>query len=89
MEAIARRRKDVLARVLLHVIEAAGPVHAPADARPFDDRSGDDVANRPVLKVDDIGHVTVAKRTGVVRLTAGRRIERRAVESHDGAAVHG
>ena len=72
-------RKDVLARVLLHVVEPARPIE---DAAHFVPRklSIEDVPHNPILN-DDIQHGHALERPLIVRLSAAGRVERGAIES--------
>ena len=74
----------MLAGVLLHVVEAAGPVQ-PAMEPLACDRAGQEVGD-PVTLVYDVDDLDAAEVAGIERLAAGRRIEGRAVEV-DAAAV--
>src|SRR5258707_504267 len=70
----------MLARVLLHVSEASVPVYAPAHGtRPLSQRSIQHVRDTLAF----IGHIddaTIAQRSGVEKLTSGRRIKRGAIQ---------
>jgi hypothetical protein len=76
-----RLREDVLPRVLLHVVEAARPVNAPAHLRALCRRFAlEDVEHVAVLFFDALDDARRAERAGVSRLPAARRVEGRAVE---------
>ena len=86
--AVARAdqpRADVLAGVLLHMVEAPRPVDLPVYGRADGQGRGAFVRDdaRPFVYVQHLG---AAEHTGVIRLPAALGIERRAVE-HDGEAV--
>jgi hypothetical protein len=85
-QPIERRRKHMLASVLLHVIESAHPVDIAAHRRTVDERRTQHVDDVVVL-VDGLDDFDIAEATGVERLAAGRRIERGAIEMHCGTAV--
>ena len=82
--AVERRRQHVLARVLLHVLEAARPVDPPCTARR--DLAFDHCTMLAVVFVDDLDDAGGAERAGIERLAARGRIESRAVE-HDAACA--
>ena len=77
----------MLARVLLHVIEPAGPVDLPTHLVPRRKGRLDNVRNAAVGEIDDPGNANAVQHAGVEWLTAGRRIERRAIEDNSRAAV--
>ena len=94
---IDRRGEHVLAGVLLHVLEPAGPVDVARDdldGRVADPTHGDldlaldQVDDRAVLPLDDVEHAGAAERAGVEGLAARRRVERGAIE-HDARAASG
>ena len=78
-QAIEGRRQHVLAGVLLHVIEAAGPVDRAADPRGVR-RAIDDMQDPPIVGVDDVQDLRARQRADVERLAARGRIERRPIE---------
>jgi hypothetical protein len=80
------RRQDVLAGVLLHVIESAKPVDLPDDAVTGRERRRRHVNDRPLRAVGDLNDVGIAQAPHVKRLPARRRIERGLVQ-HDAIAV--
>ena len=84
-ELVQHGREEVLAGVLLHVVEAAGPVHAAVHGRPVD-RVGEQVGDAVTL-VHDVHHRGAAEGPGVVRLAARGGIEGGAVEVYSAAAV--
>ena len=57
------------------------------DPRPDLERPLQHVHDAPLVIVDDVEHADAAERPGVVRLAAGRRIERGLVEDDARAAV--
>ena len=81
-EPVERRGEHVLPCVLLHVLEAPGPVDPSADRSrgqfPFDH-----MKDRPVVSIHHIDDGDVAEPAGVERLPSGCRVERGPVE-HDG-----
>jgi hypothetical protein len=81
-QPIEGRRQDVLAGVLLHVIEPPRPVDLAAHALAHGDRHARDVDDLAILAVDDLDDVGRAEPPHVERLPARRRIERRPIE-HD------
>ena len=87
VQAVEGSRQDVLPGVLLHVIDAPGPVHAPVHARPRRQRLLHHVPDSLIVQVDDIDDLDAAEDARVERLPAGGRVERGAVEDDDGAAV--
>ena len=78
--------EQVLAGVLLHVVEAAGPVEGAVDG-PVWSGSGEAVRDAVVL-VDDFDNGDAGDGAGIEGLAAGGGVERGAVEV-DGAAVVG
>src|SRR5678816_276413 len=76
----------MLTRVLLHVIEAARPVDLASHAITGGQRPADDVNDLGIL-VDRLDDLDRAKTTDIKGLTAGCRIERRAIEHDDRAAL--
>ena len=79
-EPVERRGEDVLAGVLLHVIEPPRPVDRPVHAAPDRDLAVEHVPHLTVVRLDDVDDERVAERPGVARLTAGERVERRRVQ---------
>jgi hypothetical protein len=73
--------EDVLARVLLHVIEAQGRVD-PAAHRSLPDRRAQDVED-PAVELDDLEDLDAVEGPAVPGLAARFRIEGRPIE-HDG-----
>ena len=59
----------MLAGVLLHVLEAAGPINPPAH-RPRLDLALDQMHDAAVVFVDDIDDASGAKRAGIERLAS-------------------
>ena len=84
--ALEDRGQQMLAGVLLHVIEAPGPVNMAAHARVDLELAVHKMANRAVLLVEHVDDLRLSKGPDVERLAAGRRVERRAIE-HDLPAV--
>src|SRR5205085_3871651 len=85
-----RLREYVLARVLLHVVEPAVPVNAPAHGRARPRRAAlDEVQHAAVLRLDALDDASIAERARVRGLPAARRVEGRAVERDDGAPAGG
>ena len=76
-------RQQVLARVLLHVIEAPLPVQT-AHHRAFRNRLRQHVADLPI-PLDNLQHRHAAKETAVGRLAPALRIEDRVLENREGA----
>ncbi len=93
MEADGRRaveldqhgRKQVLAAVLLHVVEAARPVDGASDFARRDRRVGD--VRDALAFVDDLDHRRVSDGSRIERLAAGGRIECGAVQVDTASAV--
>ena len=85
-EILEDRGKEVLTRVLLHEIEATGPVDHAGDRHAGFDRCGQQVGHLLVFvhHINDRNAVEAAK---VVRLPAGRGIKGAAVEVDTAAAV--
>ena len=75
----------MLAGVLLHVVEASGPVDVARDRIAVDRRAQH--VRDPLSLVDDVRHLGAAEPSGVVRLAAGGGVERRAVEVDSPAVV--
>src|SRR5581483_2456549 len=71
-------RKQVLAGMLLHVIEAAAAIN-PAEHFTFTDAVAQNVRD-PLSLVDHFLHASATQLAGIEGLTARRRIKRRAVE---------
>ena len=72
----------MLASVLLHVIEATWPVDDAAHrVSHLRDRTIDDMHHVSALIVGDIDDTRKTEHTGIKRLTACGRIERRAIET--------
>jgi hypothetical protein len=70
-----------LARVLLHVLEAAVPVDPRAN-RAEGYRRIDHVQHGAILALDDLGDARVAENARVERLPSRGRIERGAIQEH-------
>ena len=81
-QAVERGRQHVLAGVLLHVLEAAGPVDPPAHQARLD-LSLDEMNDAAVVFVDDLDDASGAERARIERLAARGRVKGRAIE-HDG-----
>src|SRR5439155_13689129 len=82
-EAITRRRQNMLASVLLHVIEPPCPIDDAVNDIPGPTSLFiDDVHHIAGFIVVDLNHSRVAERAGVERLTAGCRIETGAVQAY-------
>jgi len=76
-----RRGQHVLSGVLLHVIEAAGPIDLAVDVLAWcQTRLLDDVSDPAVFLIEHIDDPQAAQCPGVERLTAGGGIEGRPVE---------
>ena len=72
------RGKQVLAGVLLHVIQAARPVDQAIDFRRIHRRCH--AVRDALILIDDIQHRLACDETSVMRLPAGRRIKCCAIE---------
>ena len=66
-------RQQMLAGVLLHVVETAGPVDAALDLAEFHGSIND--VEDSVLGIADIDYVGITQLAEIVRLATGRRIE--------------
>ena len=80
-QTIERGGQHVLPRVLLHVVEAAGPVDLAGDGRLLLEWCSHDMDDLAV-RVDNVEDLDPGEASGVEGLAARRWVERRAVE-HD------
>ena len=85
VEVLQHRREKVLPGVLLHVIEAPRPVHFAAHPA-IAQRGGQEVRD-PLALVHHVQDLGAAQPPRVVRLAAGRGIERGAIEVYTAAGV--
>ncbi|MFN7980251.1 MAG: hypothetical protein U0Q11_00160 [Vicinamibacterales bacterium] len=86
-EVFDDRRQQMLTGVLLHVIESADPGDIAAYRRSESRRrTGDDVHDVALVVIEDVDDRRIAERAHVERLSAGGRIERRAIEPHRSAS---
>ena len=86
VEALAdEARADVLARMLLHVVEAARPVDLAGDALSHFKGLVTKVRDDAVFLVD-LEHVRLAQNAGVIRLAAALGVEGR-LREHNGVAA--
>ncbi len=76
-------REHMLAAVLLHVIEAAGPIDAALDLRSVHGRLGD--MDNALAFLDDLQNRRIGNPAKVVRLAAGSRIEGGSIQYRCGA----
>jgi hypothetical protein len=79
-------RKNMLARMLLHVIEAAVPVNAPRSPAAWN-RAVQDMEDRPgviLLNVEDTG---LLQRSGIAGLASGFGIKSRLIEDDRGISI--
>src|SRR6185369_4049198 len=84
-----RLRKNVLARVLLHVVQPSRPVDAPSyhiTARRR--RTLDHVQHAVITVVDTLDNTHTIERARVARLTTASRIKRSAIENERGPAAN-
>src|SRR5439155_27113833 len=72
---LERGGEDVLAGVLLHVVEAPRPLDLGVELGPRSARRLDDVPDPSVLPGLDVGHRAVAERAAVRLLAAALRVE--------------
>jgi hypothetical protein len=75
-QPVERRRQHVLARVLLHVIEAPGPVDVPRHGRALLERRARHVHDVAILPIDHVDHRYAPEQARIERLPAGGRVER-------------
>ena len=88
VEALAdEARADVLARMLLHVVEAARPVDLAGDALSHLEGLVTKVRDDAVFLVN-LKHVRLAQNAGVIRLAAALGVEGRLREDNGVAALH-
>ena len=73
--------------MLLHVIEAPGPVHPAVHRAARVGQRGVEQMRDPGLLVDHVHHAPVAQRAGVEQLAARRGVERGAVQIDAAPAV--
>src|SRR6185369_4030788 len=83
-----RLRENVLARVLLHVVQPARPIDSPSyHITATRRRARDHVQHTFVTIVDTLHHAYAIERAGITRLTAAGRIKRSAIENECGPAT--
>ena len=87
-EVDKRLRQNVLARVLLQVVQPSRPVDAPAhNITTTRRRTLDHVQHTLVAIVDALDHAHAVERTRVTRLATASRIKRSAIENEGGPAT--
>ena len=84
-ESIQCRRQQMLAGMLLHVVESAGPVHLTGYGSAARERRCQDMNDR--ILIDNVDHFCTTELAVVEGLTARCRIEGRAVERNRRPAV--
>ena len=78
-------RENVLAGVLLYVVQASSPIDSPAHDCITTRRGAlDHMKHAVVAVVDALNHTRTVERSSVARLSAARWIKRRAIENHRG-----
>ena len=76
-------RQQVLPRMLLHMIVAPRPIDLPHNARRlFRQRLRQQMKHRAIRPRLNVDHSRVVQMANIMRLAAGRRIERRSVQSN-------
>ncbi len=70
------RRQKMLTGMLLHVVEAAGPVDVTSHSTILLELAIDDMGDRSILLVDDVSYRRFTERTGIEWLAARRRDRR-------------